>query len=104
MTAISNLVANLDCSHPPVIDLFSPEYRKMLLNNVDNYKLNTAKILVESYIKSELGDNIVGLKLYSYKTLSGISVEILIQPENTSVIIQYVLNINSDSVKLVRIR
>ena len=104
MTAISNLVASLDCPNPPILDLFSDEYRAVLLNRVDDFKLQAAKILVEEYIKSKLSENIVCLKVYAYKTLEGMSVEIFIQPENTSTIIQYVLKLTDSNTSLVRIR
>lgn len=104
MTALSNLVASLDCSHPQIVSLFTDEYRKLVTKNVDDDKLNAIKILVEEYVKNKLGENIINYRIYSYKTLQGITAEILIQPDNTSVIIQYLLKLTDSGTNLVRIR
>ena len=104
MTALSNLVASLDCSHPQIVGLFTDDYRRLLINNVDNKRLDAVKILVDEYVKSKLGENIINYRIYSYKTLEGITAEILIQPENSSVIIQYLLNLTPNKTELVRIR
>lgn len=104
MTALSNLVANLDCTHPEIVGLFTEEFRKKLTNKVDDKSINIVKVLVENYVKDQLGENIINYKIYSYKTLQGITAEILIQPENTSVIIQYLLKLTEDSTELIRIR
>lgn len=104
MTSLSNLVSNLDCKDPQIVKLFTDEYRKILITDVDDRKLNAAKILVDQYIKSQLGENIINYRIYSYKTLQGITVEILIQPENTSIIVQYLLKLTESSTKLFRIR
>lgn len=104
MTALSNLVASLDCPHPEIVGLFTDEARKVLIKNVDDKKLETVRILVEGFVKSKLGENIINYRIYSYKTIKGITAEILIQPENTSIIIQYLLKLTEASTELVRIR
>jgi len=104
MTALSNLVASLDCQHPQIVDLFTNEYRRLLIKNIDDKRLNAVKVLVDEYIKSKLKENIINYRVYSYKTLDGITAEILIQPENTSIIIQYLLKLTNSSTSLVRIR
>lgn len=104
MTALSNLVASLDCTHPEIVGLFTDEFRKLLIKKVDDKNINTVKVIVENYVKEQLGENIINYKIYSYKTLQGITAEILIQPENTSVIIQYLLKLTENSTELIRIR
>ena len=104
MSALSNLVASLDCSKPQIVELFTDEYCERLFRHIDDNCLNAVKVLVEDYVKSKLGENIINYRVYSYKTLEGITAEILIQPDNTSTIIQYLLKLTKSGISLVRIR
>jgi len=104
MTALSNLVSKLDCPQPELEKLFTREYCYVLLKKIDDKVLNAVKTLVDNYVRNELKENIINYRIYSYKTLEGITAEILIQPENSSIIIQYLLNISEKNTKLVRIR
>lgn len=108
MTALSNLIAKLDCEEPELAKMFTPEYSKYLLANIRDNVLESVKELVDHYIKEALQDDIINYKLYSYKTLrnhtEGLTVEILIQPENTSTIIQYLLGITLEKSTLRRLR
>lgn len=104
MTALSNLVSRLDCETPVIVKLFPQEYVNLLLKNIRDEQLYEAKMIVKNYIEEELQGYVINYKLYSYKTLEGITVEILIQPENSSIVIQYLLELSHASVVLRRIR
>ena len=104
MTALSNLVSRLDCESPVIVKRFPQEYVNLLLKNIRDEQLYEAKMIVKNYIEEELQGYVINYKLYSYKTLEGITVEILIQPENSSVVIQYLLELSHASVVLRRIR
>lgn len=104
MTALSNLVSRLDCESPVIVKLFPQEYVNLLLKNIRDEQLYEAKMIVKNYIEEELQGYVINYKLYSYKTLEGITVEILIQPENSSIVIQYLLELSHVSVILRRIR
>lgn len=104
MTALSNLIAKLDCPSPELPKLFTKNYIEILLKNINDDSLNAVKTVTKNYIEEKLQGYIINYKLYSYKTLKGITAEILIQPENSSVIIQYLLELTKDSVILRRIR
>lgn len=104
MTALSNLISKLDNNSPEIIKLFPREYVDVLLRNLQDSRLQEIKAVVKNYINEELKGYIINYKLYSYKTLKGVTVEILIQPENSSVVIQYLLELNRDSILFRRIR
>lgn len=104
MTALSNLVSRLDCESPEITKQFPKEYVDLLLKNIKDEQLYEAKMVVKNYIEEELQGYVINYKLYSYKTLEGITIEILIQPENSSIVIQYLLELSHASVVLRRIR
>lgn len=104
MSTLSNLISKLSSPHPEIVDLFTDEYRKRLIKNISDQILNEVKVLVNKYIEEELEGDIINYKVYSYKTLEGISAEILIQPENTSVIVQYILNLTESDTEFKRLR
>ena len=104
MTSLSNLISKLDVPDPEIKQLFTDNYKQLLLKNIDDKNLHSAKAVVEMYLKEQLGNSIINYRIYSYKTLKGINVEILIQPENSSIIMQYILELNKEKTIFRRIK
>ena len=104
MTALSNLVSKLDCDKPEILNQFNMEFVRLLLKKITDKELQTVKSTINNYILEQLADDLINYKLYSYKTLDGINSEILIQPENTSIIRHYMLILTNESIQFRRLR
>lgn len=98
MTSLGNLVKKLDIENPEILNLFTEDYTKLLLSDIKNESLKAVKILIENYLLS-LDKDILNKKVFVYKYLEDIKAEILINPVNTSIIVEYdlILSIKGNS-------
>lgn len=102
MTA--KIVRILENENPELVTMFNEGYRKSLLSKITSKTIEGCKALVENYIDKQFKDVLLNQKLYCYKKLDDIVVEILLKPIRTATIMEYHLIISKNNCELKRIR
>lgn len=103
MTATMKIVRLFDTENPKLVEMFTEEYRQKI-KEIDSKIVDMIKTQVEFYIKENLADCLISYKLYAYKLIKSVVVEILLKPIETASIMEYHLHVSHDESKLVRIR
>lgn len=78
-----------------ILEPLKPEYIILLCKHITDYELQALKDLMEITL-AKLKHLIVNYKIYVYKFLEGIRLEILIQPVERVYVLKYQIDLNPE--------